>query len=397
MTTSKTILFIGAGIAQVDAIKRAKEMGYYVLASDGSDTAPGLKVADESRVIDVKNIDENLSWAKKCSIKGVIGIASDIVLPTVHAIKEKLNLPGLSEIPMRVSLDKSQQRKRFADAGLAQPKYTVLSESYDTDMVVRKIGFPCVVKPVDNAGSRGVAICQNIQELQNALQIAYSYSNQKKLLVEEYMDGVELTVEGISVNGDHHILTISDKFKPESNYRVATQLAYPAAISSYQWQEVEDLMKSAYYAAEIDNSPTHSEVILTSEGPKIVEISCRGGGFYVFTRVVEAASCFDIVKAWICLCAGDEVPKINLQRRGVILRFFAAKPGRLRAVYGLEEAKAAYSDNADIGLFIEPGEMIPELKTDGSRTGYIIAQGKDRSEAVSIADKICKMVQFDVE
>jgi biotin carboxylase len=390
---NKKLLVIGAGLAQFDAIRKAADMGYYVLASDGSPDAPGLKIASEARVIDVKDIKGNLQWARDAKIDGVVSYASDITLPAVLSVREALGLPGLGRIPMETSLDKSRQRKIFKENRLPQPDFEIIENEHSLKDTVKRIGFPLVIKPVDNSGSRGVTMVEKPEQLLPAYFTARANSAKNAVIIEEFIEGTELTVEGFSVNGTHHILAISDKFKPEGSYRVAIQLTYPAAISFEQEREIVDLMRAAYDAAEVDNTPTHSEIILTSKGPKIVEIGCRGGGFFVFTKVVGAVSGYDIVANWTRLCADDSVDEIKIAKRGVVLGFYAAAPGRLVSVKGLQEAQAM--EGVETGLFIKPGEVVPELKTDGSRTGWMVVCGRDRTQAVERADIVRETVQFE--
>jgi biotin carboxylase len=392
---SKKLLVIGAGLAQEDAIRRAREIGYTVLASDGSPDAVGLRHADRSRVIDVKDVQSNLDWARSEKIDGVISYATDVALPTVLAIRETLGFPGLGRVPMEVSLDKSQQRTRFRKAGLAQPDFEVVDNVRDAKLAARTLGFSLVIKPIDNSGSRGVTLLHDGTSLPEAYRIAMQSSAKKLIILEQYIEGTELTVEGISIDGEHHILAISDKFKPEGSYRVATQLAYPAAITSLQEKQVVTLIRGALDAAEVDHTPTHSEVILTPDGPQLIEIGCRGGGFYVFTRVVEAASGYDIVGNWTRICAGDPPENVRVVKKGVVLRFYAAVPGKLVGVEGLEKAQSY--EGVETGLFLKPGDAVPELKTDGSRTGWMIVRGKDRSHAVTQADRVSATVKFNTE
>lgn len=386
---------MGAGLAQVDAIRRAKQLGYRVLATDGSAEAPGLKVADEGRNIDVKDVEQNLNWARSAKIDGVTSYASDIVLPTVLAIREALGLPGLSRRPLEISLDKSKQRILFSQHGLQQPDFSIVTNIAELRNSASRLGLPLVVKPIDNAGSRGVIQVTDEPELDKAFERSVSNSKKGVVIAEQFIEGLELTVEGISIGGKHHILAISDKYKPDSPYRVATQLVYPAAISADVRMKVVDLITKAYEAMGVDNTPTHSEVIVSEEGPKIVEVSCRGGGFYVFTKVVEIASGYDIVGNWTRLCVGDSIEPVMIAQRGVVLRFFTAKPGKLVGVEGFDDAMS--SSGVIGGLFINPGETVPELKTDGSRVGWIIARGKSRKEAVDLAHRVFAKVKFHVE
>ena len=286
-------------------------------------------------------------------------------------------------------------RERFLNAGLAQPDFEIVCDLKDLKGAADKIGFPLVIKPVDNSGSRGVALVDGPEQLQDAFSAALENSKNGKVVLEEFVSGTELTIEGLSVNGHHHILAISDKFKPEGSYRVATQLAYPAELSDSMKAEVIKLITSAYDAAEVDNTPTHSEIIVTPDGPKIVEIGCRGGGFYVFTRVVEAASGYDIIGNWTRMCVGDIIDEPKPLRRGVVLRFYAAVPGKLVSVKGVEEAKKM--EGVETDLFLKPGDIIPELKTDGSRTGWMLVRGNDRAHAIARADIVSETVKFETE
>jgi biotin carboxylase len=393
--TNKKILVIGAGVAQVAAIVRAREIGYHVFASDVSPEAIGLKAAHEGRVIDVKDIEGNLDWAREIKISGVLSYASDVSLPTVLAIRQDLGLPGLSRVPMEVSLNKAEQRNRYQKVSVPQPVFEIVDNLEDFEIAAKGFSYPIVVKPADNSGSRGVSVVYEEKVLPDSYFAAIKNSLMGKVIIEEFMEGTELTVEGFSVNGEHHILAISDKYKPKGSFRVATQLAYPAAITSDQEKEVITLIKKALDAAEVDNTPTHSEVIMTKYGPKLVEIGCRGGGFYVFTRVVEAASGYDIVGNWTRLCAGDPVVEPKPIKRGVVLRFYAAAPGKLISVRGIEEAKAM--KGVDTDLFLKPGDIVSDLKTDGSRTGWMIVRSANRDQAVAKADLVSKMVEFHTE
>jgi biotin carboxylase len=388
------ILVIGAGIAQADAIVRAREMGYYVFASDGDAHAPGLRIANEGRVIDVKDVDAHLEWARKEKIDGVISYAADVCLPTVLAVREDLGLPGLGRFPMEVSLDKSRQRDIFKEAGLSQPQFALAGNDEELKKAVEITGLPVVVKPVDNSGSIGVSIVRTAGMLKDAFMRAKAGSKKGKVILEQFMEGLELTVEGFSINGVHHILAISDKFKPEWAECAAMQLAYPAQISSEAELQVVELMKHAYDAAKVDNTPTHSEVILTESGPKIVEMGCRGGGFYVFTKVVQAVSGYDIVANWTRLCTGGPIENVRAARAGVVLRFMISNvSGELIRIKGIEDAQAI--EGVEVGMFYSPGDIIPKFHDDGSRAGWMIVRGKDRNDALHRADMVSSMIFFE--
>jgi len=374
------------------AIARAREIGYEVYASDGSKEAPGLRLANASQVIDVKDVEGNLAWAKKLGINGVLSYASDISLPTVLAVRQALGLPGLSRIPMEISLNKQRQREIFKKAGLAQPEFQVVGSAQEARDLSAMLGYPVIIKPVDNSGSRGVTLIEGEDVIVQAYEAAQNFSMSGFAIMEKFELGLELTVEGFSVGGKHHILAISDKYKPPETPCVAIQLAYPGAISPRQEQEVQDLICSAYDAAGVDNTPTHSEVVLTEAGPKLIEIGCRGGGFYVFSRIVKAASGYDIVANWTKLCAGDPVEDIIPKKNGVVLRFIIARPGRLKRISGMDEVRKM--DGVEVGSFFRQGDHVPEFSNDASRSGWMITTGRDREEAIEKADLVSRKIKF---
>jgi len=393
----KKLLVVGAGAVQADGIQLARELGYYVHATDGSPGAPGFELADGFSVMDVKDADAHVALSRELGVDGVISYATDICLPTVLAVREILGLPGLGAEPMRISLNKAEQRIRFRDLEVAQPNFEVVESPEEGRKACLNIGVPLIVKPIDSSGSRGVSLVRHPSEIAAALAGAFANSSKATALVEEFVEGVELTVEGLSIDGKHYILAISDKFKPDDSPTSTIEQVYPAPLSEAQRAKVITLINSIYDAAEVDNTPTHAEVIMTSEGPKLVEMACRGCGFFVFTRIIKRVCGYDPAANWTRFCAGDsiELPGAYVERCGIDLKFLVADPGKLVAIEGLAAAKAI--SGVEFGLFYEPGDVIPVHIDDGSRTGWLIAEGEDRIDAMKKAEKVSEVIQFMTE
>jgi len=128
------------------------------------------------------------------------------------------------------------------------------------------VGIPAILKPVDNSGSRGVGVLEKKVTFRIYLKRQWGFSETKEVIIEEIIDGVECTVEGITIDGKHHILAISDKYKPDGYFRVATELCYPARLDEKVIKEIKYLIQKAYTCMEIDYAPTHSEVIVSKMG-----------------------------------------------------------------------------------------------------------------------------------
>lgn len=392
----KTIMFVGAGEYQLPGIKKAKEMGLRVVATDYDKNAPGLKVADVPVVLDVKDIEDSIEIAKANKIDGVLTIASDIAVPTVATVADELGLPGISPEVARIATNKALMRECFVEHGVPSPKFREVRTLDEVREAVKAIGFPVVVKPVDNAGSRGVSKVDNLEEVSAAFNHAKTNSKSGEVIAEEFINGIECSMEGMTYKSETEILALSEKKKPEGHYQVATDITYPPSFSDEVIEDIKNVAKQAIKSIGINMGPTHTEIILTPQlKPMLVEVAARGGGFGTFSDIIPLVSGVDAVAANIKMCLGQEPDIKPKYKKGVVLRFFAPPEGILKTVIGFEEAKTI--ENVKVDLFKKVGDTIPPLATDGDRTGYILAWGETRREAIKKADTVESRVNFIVE
>lgn len=393
---SKTLLCVGAGIYQIPGIQKAKQMGLRIIAVDGNPQAEGFALADKHYALDVLDAGAVIKVARENSVDGVMTVASDICVPTVAAVAEALKLPGISCDAARNATNKFYMRTQFLKYKLASPKFFKTGSLAEFLEGIKGVGFPAVVKPVDNAGSRGVTVVKKESELREAFGHAVSHSRAKEVIAEEFVKGVECTIEAMTLNGKTEILGISEKKKPAGKYRVATDLIYPPKFSKKIIKEIEDLVKKAVAALEINMGPTHTEVLVTPQGkPVLVEMAARGGGFKVFSDIIPLVSGVDAVEQTIRMSLGMKADIKPKWQRSAVLHFFAPQPGILKKVAGLDEARSL--KDVEVGLFKKIGEEIPVLATDGSRTGYAISWADERRKAVAKVRKIDRLMKFTVE
>ena len=389
------LLVLGAGPFQIPAILKGKEMGYTVVATDVNPMAVGLQEADHPHTVDLIDISGCLALAKQYQVSGVLTVASEPAVPTVAAVAEAMGLPGPSVRGAAISNNKALMRGLFADCGIPSAQSKLCRSLDDVDKAAGELSLPVVIKPIDNAGSRGVMYVDAGSELPRAFQHAMDHSREKQVVVEEYMPGVELSVEGFVWGGHFAQLALSDKRRTPSPYLMDTTVLFPSVQPEKLQETVCAMVKAAVESAGVENATIHAEVMVTEDGPKMVEFAARGAGFKVFTDMLPWVTGIDVVQELIKLSVGQKPSLEPLFNRGAVLRFPEAPPGMVLEVSGLEEAKSI-PGLAEMELYVERGDEVKPLTSGSDRVGYIITFGESREDAELAMEKVEEVVCITV-
>lgn len=381
---TETVLVIGAGAVQQPGIRRAQEMGYRVVATDGDPHAPGLSLADVPVVMDVKNVEGTIELAKRHRVVGVICVAIEVAVRTVAAVAHALGLPGLSPEAARNATDKQRMRENWCAEGLASPVSVPCASLAEAALAVSRLGLPVVVKPTDCAGSRGVRKVETTTALSVAYDAAARCTASGTVLVEEFMEGEEMSVEAFAFDGNLNVLAFSDKIRTPPPCMLDTTVLFPSRQPREIQCRAAEVVADCVKALGINMAPVHAEVIVTPEGPKPVELAARGPGFNVFTEMIPWVCGVDTVKELIRMSVG-ETPNFRATRsRGAVLRFLHTDTGTVAAVAGVEEAmNVPFVEAAQV--YVKPGDRVRPLTSGSDRIGHVIAQADDREAAEAAA------------
>lgn len=391
----KRLFIIGASILQLPAIQKAKEMGLYVGVADFNPNAIGIPYADE--YFNVSTIDEAGVYeaAKAFQADGIMTLATDMPMRSVAYSCAKLGLTGISYDTAVKATDKGEMIKAFEAAGVEHPWYYILESPEQAADILDKVSYPCITKPTDNAGSRGVMLVQSRQELEAA--IAYSSENGRKggVIVEEYMVGPEVSVEVIVWQGVPHILQVTDKLTTGAPHFVEMGHSQPSRLPAEDLEKIRDLASRAVKSVGIQNGPAHVEIMLTKEGPKMVELGARMGGDCITTHLVPLSTGVDMIKATIDICLGltpDIAPKWE---KGSAIRFFDAPCGVITAIEGVEEAKKIPGVQ-EISFTKQVGDTAGEIGSSTDRAGFVIAQNTTPAESVGICQTAMERIRIQI-
>lgn len=302
---SRNLAIIGASYLQLPLIEKAKEMGYttHVFAWAAGDV--GETAADHFYPVSIVEKEQIAEMCREIGIDGICSIASDLAAVTVNYVAEKLGLPGNSMACTLKSTNKHLMRCAFEKGGDPSPKSILVDET--TDLSKLELTCPVIVKPTDRSGSRGIYKLETLEGLEEAVRASMSVGFEKKALVEEFAEGDEYSVEGISFNGQHHILTMTQKFTTGAPHFIETGHREPAPVSAEMFEKVKQVITHALDSLEIRNSASHSEIKISADGQiRLIEIGGRMGGDCIGSDLVRYSTGVDYVRAVIQVACGIE-------------------------------------------------------------------------------------------
>src|SRR5947207_7277135 len=297
-----------------------------------------------------------------------------------------------------LSTSKVRQRERFADAEIPQPQFVICSGARDAVAAAERVGFPCVVKAPDRQGQRGLSLVADARRMASAVEVALDASRSATLLVEEHVEGREVTVNGFSVGGRFHPLTVTDRLTAEPPaFGVALAHAWPSELESGEIGAAIDAAGAAVAAFGIESGPSYTQVLVAETGPRVGEVAARLGGGHD-AELCRAVLGVDLNGLALAGALGWEIPARNLapvaRAGGGCVRFLVAPPGELRRVLGLEEAYALDGVKG-IRVYRRRGHQFGALIRGSDRAGAILAVGESRDEALHQADRASELLRFE--
>lgn len=395
----KKILILGASILQVPGIEKAKEMGLEVYVADMNPDAVGFDMCDEKLVISTIDIPEILEASKKNEIDAIMTLASDLPMRTVATVSREMGLVGITEDTALKATNKAVMRRCLKDNGVPVPEFFKVSGVDEYKEAIKNFKGAFVVKPADSSGSRGIYLIEDADDTQ-LVEEAYAYSVQYSrcgdVVVEEFMKGSEVSVETLSLNGEVTVLQITDKLTTGAPHFVEMGHSQPSRHSVEIREEITRVAKAAVKAVGIENGPSHTEIMVTEDGPKIVEIGARMGGDCITTHLVPLSTGIDMVKDTILIALGetpDLEPKFS---KGSAIRYFNVGEGVIKSIEGVEEAEKIEGIK-QISFVKGVGETVTEINSSNARAGFVIAQGETAEEAAKICEEALEKITIIVE
>lgn len=394
----KKIMVLAAGLLQIDVIEKAKSMGYYVLAVDGNPKAPGFNVADKAICADIVNEETMLKIARDEHVDGVIHPCSEVSMAVMGRINDELGLSGISREQAICATNKHLMRKAFEKGNAPSPKSILAQDAEDAwRRLQSEFDTDAILKPSRNSGSRGIAkVSRNMDkgDFIRAYDEALSESRDHSVLIEQFIEGPEFSIEMIVWQGEIHMLTVTDKKTTGAPHFVELGHNQPSCFSATDVETLKAAAIAGVRALGVNNCACHAEAKLMNGKAYLMEVGARLGGDFISTELTHLSTGIDMVAAAIDVALGVE-PDLSAKEEpmGVCIRYFCPKPGKLVSISNTEVLNNPHVYLWEI--YPKEGDVIPAVTSSLCRSGHVIVTEKTPQKAIELAERLIESVKFE--
>ena len=409
---NKVLLILGAGVDQLPGIQKAKDMECYTITLDGNPNAVGKQISDEFYSINIKDFQAIKSFLKNYDIEKIDGvIAYGVDIPTIIAktadyIGVNYTIPTKSAI---ISEDKYESKVLMEENNISIPKFKLVEDIENIYIFAEKNGFPLIIKPVDNSASRGITFINNVTEIEKAYYYALEFSKNKKIIVESYLSGNQISSETLVIDGEIFHLGFLDR-----NYD-KNEMFYPNIIEDggdmpsvyIKNTHIKQLTKFYEVIAkklDIKNGVIKGDLVIHDGQLYIIEFALRLSGGNFSTNCIPNSSHHDIIKYATMIHLNLPIDKIELNNEKkndfISMRYKFLEESNIKPNQKVKDifSKASIDNIIYTNIHYGKGSVIPDKTTDHSkRLGFVIAKGNSRKDAILNANNYLKELEFIVE
>ena len=397
----RAFVLTGGSRSQLGLLENARVLGHEVCVVDGAETAPLLAEAEHAIVRSFTDVDGVIADLDSNGIEpaAVATMGSDLaVLPTAR-LAERLGLPGLPVQTAETVADKRRMRAAFEAAGVSSPGGREVEGPDDALGAARELGLPVVLKPVDGSGQRGVSEVREEPEVAAAFERALAASRGGAVVLERYVEGDELTVNGFLLEDEYFPMSVTQRLLyPPPPLGVCIAHRYPSGLSLEEERVLFELAHRASSAVGLETGPSYVQVRVEPAGAFVIEVGARLGGGKD-AELAKLVTGFDAIRAETLralrgLTPGDLEPGNPVAPVGQV-RFVVAPPGR---ILHLDAAPALELDGVhEAGFYWREGMDLPPMTSGAERLGYLLLTAPDGAELDARTEQALEALDVEID
>ena len=345
-------------------------------------------------------------FARRRPIDAVVAV-DDLTTVVAAAISERLGLKANSLSAARAARDKHTMRRCLASTGVPVPRFRLVKLADDPAALAEGVEYPCVLKPLMLSASRGVIRANDAREfvaafrritaiLENVVSAPADEAHQA-LLVEEFVPGREVALEGLLVGGTLHVLALFDKPDPlDGPFFEETIYVTPSRLSKTGQDRIAAVTRDACSALGLTEGPIHAELRVNDRGPFVLEVAARSIGG-LCARTLRFGTGLSLEELILCHALGRPLESLEREQRSAgVMMIPIPRAGRLTAVRGIEEA-AAVDAIEEVAITMHPGQAVVPLPEGWQYLGFIFARGETPAAVEEALREAHTRLHFDIE
>ena len=385
----KSVLVFGVGELQLSIINRANRKGLFTVGIDPCEDAYAKDACQAFEVVGGQDFEATLSVAKKYDVSAVVTAATDKTLVMMARVAKELNLPFYSVETAQWSTDKYQMKQRFIEGGVPCAQGRLIHNAAEA----KDLFFPVICKPRDNSGSRGVKLCRDVNELQECIDEALDNSKLDTVLVEEFIEGREFSIESLHYDGKSDVIQFTEKRTTEFPYNVELGHKQPANLTDDERQQIRDIISKIAACMNFENCPSHTELKENDRGVFVIETSPRLGGDYITSVLTPLSTGINLEDQLLHIALGEKVDTVTGRvDKASAVCFFSLPEGEVTAINPRINEIASWPNIHSFELKLHVGDKVNQITSSLNRYGQFIVTGNSRAEIDELVERYEKEI-----
>lgn len=390
-------MIFGAGTYQVPLIRKAKELGHYVIVVSPQGNYPGFAFADEIIHLDTRDHIGVLEQAKRIGIDAVVTTGTDVAVPTIGYLVDELGLAGTGYSAALRSMNKVLMKQCFSEHGIQTAKFSVVETFEELKHSADDLGFPVIVKAVDSSGSRGITQVLTPDTLEAAYFAAKAVSKSQKVIIEQYLKGYEIGADTFVVGDEAVEVFLHEKHVTPPPVSAPTGHSMPLLLSKEVEEKTVNLLTKAARALGLTDTVANADVMIVDNEPYLIEMSARMGGTCI-PEVISVYGGFDAYEFILnlALSQNPKLPEKYKKQPNAALLLRVNTTGNIKGVL-VPETTRKHPDLIELAIDYKVGDAVNAFKVGPDRIGHIIVKAASNNQANDFAKEMAKSVVFDIE
>ena len=399
----KKVLVFNGSKAQLPLINKLLNSGYDVSVISYYKDSPAFEMVENAAVANMADWQECLKIARSFSPDALITAETDIVVPTMAYVAEKLDLPGIGVEMAQLFTNKYYMRDYCKKNGFVYPQYYLCTDKTAALKAYDDFGSKMIIKPVNAYGSRGVFTIETKEDIQKYFDYSSRSSiGNNNVVLEEYIDGPEFTVDGIKTQAGHTSLAISKKDHYDQAENVANSLIFTNYCKEYDYLVLADYNNRIIENTGLEFGLTHVEYKYHDGQYYLIEMAARGGGTGISTLIEPWVSGVDVYDYLIHMSLGENINRKvssdkSCNERCATLNFLdIPHEGTIINIHGVDTMKR-YQQICNWLIRPMVGDKVKYAQDDADRVGFYTVLADSYIELENIVNDIKNNVWVEVE